>query len=526
MSNFDFAKQFTADMFKNQEVYEHIRSAVEHIMISEKNLYIDYFKSGTEIRQALENFVYGVMKETNMYNKVVSRNNDKPALSDYVYKLRESKYFKEDGDNYKFENMNGKIISSKIKYRFDFLKNLANSFSHSNIKVSKEETYPRISYKNVKLAIELFHSLFVELARKKDIIIKEKFSDARIPVGNFITDEYIIPADRDRSKCTAEILAHTVDSHNNIQAYYILRIYEMKNVYEKHLNLLKRNIISFTHSSADEVDGIVKGTVPVQEVTPINPESITPDSHYIISYRFSKKPMPLNDEILKKMTMKERIKISSRISECLFRLQYTVSDEPPAEKQEPVAVPEQVAEKPSFRNLFGLLKKKAPASDPAPVEESVVESVVGYKKKEFPIFHRMLNYESIYICDFNGRYVPYITKFDFAKIEGIGSTVKRAVHDTKELINESKLYKYLPFEWIMLESFEEDVNVDLAKVDIYSLGVLISDILYGQIAKSVVPISALSDEVPEEIKALLERMRIEDPSERADILEVKQIFGF
>ena len=122
--------------------------------------------------------------------------------------------------------------------------------------------------------------------------------------------------------------------------------------------------------------------------------------------------------------------------------------------------------------------------------------------------------------------MPYITKFDFAKIEGIGSTVKKVVHDAKLIIEDSKLFKYLPFEWIMLESFDEDVNIDLAKVDIFSLGVLISDILYGKIARKVVPISELPDEVPDEIKTLLSKMCQEDPYERPDILEVKKVFGF
>ena len=514
MSNFSEIRNcFKEEMFKNKEGYKNIITALDCLDNAERNLYIDYSKSGPEIRQAIESFVYGVLKENGGYNKVVGKDGRTAQLSDYIYYLRCSGYLK--GVEVFYENTRGEKIQKSTKDkkypdRLDFLRLLANTYSHSE---NNNKNAPKRSYKNVKLALEQFYGLFVELLGKYNITADEKFSDEKIPIGDYITDEYKVPADKERSKCTAEIFAHSVDDRGNIQFYYIFRVYELKNVYEKHLNLLKRNITCFAKSTSDEVDGTVKGTVPIQEITTINPDNIVTDGHYIISYRFNKKPQVLGDDILQKMSLDDRLRISSKIAECLFRLQYNADEykdvvtEIPAEE-----------EKPSFKNLFGLIKKKNSAPEVITTRE--------YKLKEYPIYHRMLNHESIYICDFDGKYMPYITKFDFAKIEGIGSTVKKVVHDAKLIIEDSKLFKYLPFEWIMLESFDEDVNIDLAKVDIFSLGVLISDILYGKIARKVVPISELPDEVPDEIKTLLSKMCQEDPYERPDILEVKKVFGF
>ena len=92
----------------------------------------------------------------------------------------------------------------------------------------------------------------------------------------------------------------------------------------------------------------------------------------------------------------------------------------------------------------------------------------------------------------------------------------------KDKINERKLSKYISPEWEAMESIE---TVDWAKVDIFSLGILFSDILMGKISENPVSIDDLEElDLSEELLDLLDLMRADDPSARFGIRDVKDIF--
>ena len=114
MSNFSEIRNcFKEEMFKNKEGYKNIITALNCLDNAERNLYIDYSKSGPEIRQAIESFVYGVLKENGGYNKVVGKDGRTAQLSDYIYYLRCSGYFK--GVEVFYENTRGEKIQKSTK---------------------------------------------------------------------------------------------------------------------------------------------------------------------------------------------------------------------------------------------------------------------------------------------------------------------------------------------------------------------------------------------------------------------------
>ena len=138
-----------------------------------------------------------------------------------------------------------------------------------------------------------------------------------------------------------------------------------------------------------------------------------------------------------------------------------------------------------------------------------------------PLYHRLLTYESIYICDFgkNGahRWAPYI-KFDFGKITVADDdlTVMQEAMTAKEKIAEQKIEKYI------LQSAWNQKQWDI--VDLYSLAVLFGDILCGTIARTPANDEDIEDAgYDEEIGEMIEDMKVGSIS-IADAFEILDLY--
>lgn len=136
-----------------------------------------------------------------------------------------------------------------------------------------------------------------------------------------------------------------------------------------------------------------------------------------------------------------------------------------------------------------------------------------------PIYHRMLNYESIMISDFTDRnegYKPYITKFDFAKITSIteGTVYKNLTE--AEAKESAKLSRY------KLESVTPNSKWD--KVDIYSLGVLFVDIMLNGVSTKAITENTFEELIDAGISDgmidIIDSMLCEIPDERPSINQV------
>lgn len=343
---------------------------------------------------------------------------------------------------------------------YAFMRRYGNACSHQN-----NDTVPlKICYDNTINCLKKFHSLLCRYY-EKDIAeeIPEKrpvFDENSMPIEEYHVYKSYVPNDKVRSKCEREFLAYIENSEGEKDFYAVLRLYRKADIGD---HFLRRNHQCFAEASKESVISVPEGMTKMREVAPIHSNKST---FYIISYIFNREPHELSEKVLKEMPLDQRIKLCSRIAGCMYNLHTS----------------------------------------------------------EVPIEHRMLNYECIFVCRFKDEWIPYMIKFDFAKIES--QSIKRTVFENavnaKGKLKDRRLAKYLPPEWEVMTEFDD---VDWAKVDIYSLGILFSDILAGEIGETPVSLDELEElGISEKILELLDLMRADDPKARFSIHEVKEIF--
>lgn len=96
------------------------------------------------------------------------------------------------------------------------------------------------------------------------------------------------------------------------------------------------------------------------------------------------------------------------------------------------------------------------------------------------IYHRMLNYECIYLYQGEeGRWNPVVTKFNFSKIDIDLRTVYDNATRAVDLLHAGES-KYIAPEWAA-----DPNRKNWEKVDIYSLGVFLADLYSGRILDSL-----------------------------------------
>lgn len=172
---------------------------------------------------------------------------------------------------------------------------------------------------------------------------------------------------------------------------------------------------------------VPEGLAKMSELVPIDVGDDVSE-FYILVYEFNQKPVRLDDALISKMTAGQRLSAAQHVAACIAGLH---------------ALPE-------------------------------------------PIEHRMLNHECVYLCDVNGTWVPFVIKLDFAKIESdrVRYTVFSNASRAKNKIAEASLSKYFPPEW-------GKEGTDWAKVDDYSLGMLVCGMLAGTFSGTSADINAV-----------------------------------
>ena len=318
-----------------------------------------------------------------------------------------------------------------------------------------------LSYPVILKAIQYVYRVASFIYRKGDRDIP--FEEAIMPILNYHITKSYVPDDTTRSKCIREFTAELREGDGKKTKYAILRMYD-KNALVKQAFML-RNQTSFSEASSVSIDSVPEGMTLLRELTPLNSQT---SNFYIIAYIFNKEPYPLAEKLSQIKDLKSKLRICARLARCVDNLH----------------------------------------------------------NSEIPICCRLLNYESVYVCEFR-EWVPYIIKFDYSKIidktAPAATVYKNAKSAGQEVKTQRKLAKYIPYEWDQLD--QEAKEDAWKKVDIYSLGVLMEDILKGKITDHLVDLESLQDQgVPDEVLEMLDLMISDDPELRPDIDEVEHSF--
>ena len=154
----------------------------------------------------------------------------------------------------------------------------------------------------------------------------------------------------------------------------------------------------------------------------------------------------------------------------------------------------------------------------------IVACFKGIHTHNPPMYHRLLTYESIFVCNYGTPektdWIPYL-KFDFGKIitTNVDLTVFDYAKDAVERLNAQRLKKYIDFNAFYREDWE--------KVDIYGLYVLFGDVMSGEILNAPAEKDDLIDmDYPEELLNIWEDMGTDEyPSAEEIYNELEVIIG-
>lgn len=447
-------------------MYHINRKLYDKLYSAEKQARTNFRNSGHESREALEIFIRIVLRDNEleaMYKK--------QDLRTKINQLRDEAFLKSIGYLKNDENLIDKQILpdlGEITFKYENGRtetgdywDFMRKYGNTCSHADMRSCDIKISYDNT---IKCLKGLFLVLKMYYREQISNKigaFNESLMPIEEYCVYDSYVPTDSVRSKCMREFLAYIRDENGEKSFYAILRLY---NKNETNEIFLLRNQKCFTEAAKLSLSSVPEGMTRMRALIPKDSQTST---FYIISYIFNQEPHPLTESLLRKMNLKQRVMLCCRIVNCLDNLHTS----------------------------------------------------------PIPIFHRMLTYESIFVCEVRNEWIPYIIKFDYAKIISnapLGTVFANAVK-AKEKIHEKRLNKYLPPEWNALSQSAGDN--EWAKVDVYSLGILFADILAGEIGVNPVSIEELEDfELSDELLDLLDIMRADDPNERWKIEDVKDIF--
>lgn len=427
---------------------------------------IDFNRCGQDCRSALEIFINTALDKYGLTDRCEGL-----ELFRKVDNLRREGFLKSNGFLKSDESIEDKYIlpplgnvnferEDKSKSSMDYWDYLRR-YGNRGSHITVRPSDPRQTYRNSVKCLKGFYLALKKFYKSQVSASLGDFDEYKMPIGEYCVYDSYIPSDEVRSKCKREFLAYTKDENGEKSFYAILRLYNKQDADD---TFMLRNQKCFTEAAKMSLTSVPEGMTRLRELVPKDSENST---FYIISYIFNQEPHPLSDSILSSMGLAQRIKLCGRIVNCLENLHTS----------------------------------------------------------PIPIFHRMLNYECVYVCEIRNEWIPYIIKFDYAKIISdapIGTVFVDAVK-AKGKLQELKLNKYLPPEWDILT--QDAGDKEWSKVDIYSLGILCADILKGKIENQIVPIEELEVlDLSDELLDTLDIMRADDPNERWDIDDIKDIF--
>ena len=460
-------------------MYDIHRGIYDWLSIAEKNARLNIQNTGNPIRQALELFVKDLIGEHGLsadipldldlaeklrllndertlraagYLAPGQRIDQKPLLPYAAYDRVRRRYAYEVRYTVNKDNAVGFEVESGSYYYL--VRKVGNTFSHPE----ENQGDPRKTFDNLCIALDAFYKILIKRYRVKNM---PAFSRNKMPIGEFIVDSTMEPEDKILSGCTMEFMAHIPSRLG--KTYALLRQYPKGNLDE---NFIQRNADCFDVATMSTPSGVPDGMTRMRALNQIDSNN----EFYVIAYLFNQPAQVLSNEILRKLSLQQRLELCKELVEALQTL-HTLAH---------------------------------------------------------PIQHRLLNFNSIYVTEYENKWTPHIVKLDFAKINiGVpiqGFTVGvQAAEASAELLKQQLTARYLAPEW----KTEKTKDVNWEQVDIYSLGVMLLDILNGQ--SSLVSIDTVIDQVsalglPESLVELVAEMTNEASGQRTKLAPVLAAF--
>lgn len=378
-------------------------------------------------------------------------------------------------------NKKGEIVT-KIKNPYHmFLRHLGNNAAHEDIE--GDVVYPKINYRNLVLALSFMHRVIAAAYKVSGI---PEYSENYMPIDGYEIYSYSVPHDRDVTGCSLELLGKKYDDIEDDTDYVLFRIYDIRSIVNIEASdesysddLMAARAFAARNTSfikavkkLDENRSLPSCFTVVSEVTEFGKRE--QGEFYITEYLFEGEPVRLDKFELKSLTLEERKAICKEIAGCFDKIHH-------------------------------------------------------YEK---PIYNRMLNPSCIYIAtdENDGRKLPYVVKFEYSKINTNKYTMIDNLRNTSMInLMLSDFRKYMAPEVDSIIEKRDNgefpfENAAWEKADIYSLGMLFIDILYGEIAVDIPDAEELLDMgLDEELLELLYLMIDDDMTERPELSEVMQL---
>ncbi|MBR7132278.1 MAG: hypothetical protein IKD04_01955 [Clostridia bacterium] len=420
-SNFDFIKAYDEN-FPTEKLYEF-----------ECKLQISMKSAGASMREFLDEFYQYCLEKLGLwddYNTYLAENGREDNLGNGLFFLTKNRYITDYPISTEYKK--GGVFKTRFAegYKFDkeklyvlfYLRSFGNKFHHGK-KLIKKENDPEyvIDYFHILDCAFQLHKYICKFLGASGI---PYFNIEKAPIENKdaeyrfeIIRKKPVMYSRNFTNCRFEYEAMYYRSTNSPR-YAILQFFPKDDGMSR--TAQKRSTTAY-----NENDSIIFGRGIKDIFTVAGTESDS--EYYILAHIFAKEPKPLTEELLKKMSVSERLDVALRIAEIIREL---------------------------------------------------------HNGDEVRIYHRLLNYGCIYLCENHAgaRWYPAITNFFFAKMDTADQDTSLDREQKKKILSvkDRTVSKYIPIEWFNVASEQG------APIDIYSLGMLFFDILCARFCDFIV----------------------------------------